>query len=143
MRRTLLVLVLSFGALACSGDDGGGGGDLVAFCASLAETGEGDFLTGLQPTDPAALEDARERLQDLKKKFPLIQEVRGRGLMLGAALSIPGAPLVLEGLKRGLILNCTQETVLRFVPPLIITEREIDEGIGILEGILADAGGGS
>jgi acetylornithine aminotransferase len=63
--------------------------------------------------------------------------------MLGAALSTPGAPLVLEGLKRGLILNCTQDTVLRFVPPLIITEKEIDEGIGILEGILADAGGRS
>jgi predicted acetylornithine/succinylornithine family transaminase len=83
------------------------------------------------------------RLQELKKKFPVIQEVRGRGLMLGAALSTPGAPLVLEGLKRGLILNCTQDTVLRFVPPLIITEKEIDEGIGILEGILADAGGRS
>jgi acetylornithine aminotransferase len=42
-----------------------------------------------------------------------------------------------------LILNCTQDTVLRFVPPLIITDKEIDEGIGILEGILADAGGRS
>lgn len=79
-----------------------------------------------------------EGLRTLQKKHPVIREVRGKGLMLGATLSVPGAPVVLEGLKRGLILNCTQDTVLRFVPPLILSEKEADEGLAVLDGILGD-----
>jgi acetylornithine/N-succinyldiaminopimelate aminotransferase len=61
------------------------------------------------------------------------REVRGRGLMLGAVLDRPGAPLVARCLAEGLLVNCTAERVLRFLPPLVITREEVDEGLAILE----------
>jgi len=79
-----------------------------------------------------------ERLELLKEKFPIISEVRGIGLLIGAQLSIPGADIVKKALERGLLINVAQECVLRFVPPLIVSKGEIDEMIGILEGILAE-----
>ena len=75
----------------------------------------------------------RARLRDLAARYPFITEVRGQGLMVGAQLSIPGAPIVVEAMKRGLLLNCTHETVLRFLPPYIVTEKEVDEALRILE----------
>jgi len=79
-----------------------------------------------------------ERLEGLKVRFPVITEVRGIGLLIGAQLSIPGADIVKKALEQGLLINVAQERVLRFVPPLIVTKGEIDEMIGILEGILAE-----
>ncbi|WP_243372082.1 acetylornithine transaminase [Geotalea sp. SG265] len=77
-------------------------------------------------------------LEGLKKRFPVITEVRGIGLMIGAELSIPGGDIVKKALERGLLLNVTHDTVLRFVPPLIVGKQEVDEMIGILSGILAE-----
>jgi acetylornithine/succinyldiaminopimelate/putrescine aminotransferase len=79
------------------------------------------------------------RLLELKSRFPVIQEVRGIGLMIGMDLSIPGQPLVVQALKKGLVINCVQEKTLRFLPPLIITPREIDDGIKILTEVFAEA----
>jgi acetylornithine/N-succinyldiaminopimelate aminotransferase len=84
-----------------------------------------------------------ERLQALKKKYPLIVEVRGEGLMLGMDLNCAARLLVEAGLQRGLILNAAQEKTLRFVPPLIISPQEIDEGLKILEDILIQVGAAS
>jgi len=58
--------------------------------------------------------------------------------MIGMQLSVPAAEIVKKALSRGLLLNVAQDTVLRFVPPLIVTAAEIDEMIQILEGILAE-----
>ena len=77
-------------------------------------------------------------LEGLKGKFPFITEVRGIGLMIGMELSVPAGDIVKKALKRGLLLNVAQDRVLRFVPPLIVTKREVDEMIGILEGILSE-----
>ncbi|HBG04561.1 MAG TPA: aspartate aminotransferase family protein, partial [Geobacter sp.] len=77
-------------------------------------------------------------LEELKRKFPAITEVRGIGLMIGVELSIPGADIVKKALERGLLLNCAQEKVLRFVPPLIVGKREADEMLAILTGILEE-----
>ncbi len=82
-----------------------------------------------------------ERLQELQKKHPVIREVRGQGLMIGVDLEIPSRPLVEAALAEGLILNAPQEKVLRFVPPLIISKKEIDEAIDILDDVFAAAGG--
>lgn len=89
------------------------------------------------------LENAREmgeyligRLEQLKTKFAFIVEVRGIGLMIGAELSIPGADIVKAALTQGLLLNVAQDRVLRFLPPLTVGKSEIDEMLGILEGIL-------
>lgn len=74
----------------------------------------------------------------LGRKYPFVTEVRGIGLMIGMGLSIPGGDIVKKGHERGLLLNVTHDTVLRFVPPLTVTKQEIDTMIGILDGILAE-----
>ncbi len=80
----------------------------------------------------------RSRLGELVGRYPFITEVRGIGLMVGMGLSIPGADIIRKGHERGLLLNCTHDTVLRFVPPLVVTKDEIDEMMLILDGILVE-----
>ena len=63
--------------------------------------------------------------------------MRGKGLILGAELEREGAPIVEACLKEGLLINTTGGKVLRFIPPLIVTKAEIDEGFTILEKVLA------
>lgn len=75
-------------------------------------------------------------LEALQKKYPFIVEVRGIGLMIGMNLAIPGGDIVKKGHDRGVLLNVTHDTVLRFVPPLTVTKQEVNEMIGILDGIL-------
>ena len=58
--------------------------------------------------------------------------------MLGFKLKISGLPLVKELLKHGLIANCIQDKILRFLPPLIITKKHIDEAIKILDIVFKD-----
>jgi len=78
-------------------------------------------------------------LEALQEKFPkLVKNVRGIGLMIGMGLHIPGADIVKKGHERGLLLNVTHDTVLRFVPPLTVTKAEVDGMIGILSGIFAE-----
>jgi acetylornithine aminotransferase len=77
-------------------------------------------------------------LEKLQKRFPVIQEVRGIGLMIGVSLAIPGGEIVKKGHAKGLLLNCTHDTVLRFVPPLVVGKGEIDEMIAILATIFAE-----
>jgi predicted acetylornithine/succinylornithine family transaminase len=68
-----------------------------------------------------------ERLKKLKNDFPdSITEARGKGLMLGLELTKEGGKVVELCAKRGMLINCTAGSVLRFTPPLIITEKEID-----------------
>ncbi len=78
----------------------------------------------------------KRRLEELQKEFPsIVAEVRGIGLLVGLELTRDGAPLVKECMERGLLINCTAGNILRFMPPLIITEKEIDQLIDSLEQI--------
>ncbi|MCK4859952.1 MAG: aspartate aminotransferase family protein [Candidatus Omnitrophica bacterium] len=77
-----------------------------------------------------------EKLRELKEKYPFIKEVRGKGLMWGIELSIEGTEIVQKCLDKGLLINCTQEKILRIMPSLIIKKKEIDKGIGILAEVL-------
>jgi acetylornithine/N-succinyldiaminopimelate aminotransferase len=80
-----------------------------------------------------------EGLKKLQAKYPAkVREVRGRGLLLGMELYKPGAELVTKALGKGLIINCTAGNVLRFVPPLIITEQEIDQLLKGLDALLVE-----
>ena len=79
----------------------------------------------------------RERLEHLAQRHTTIRQVRGLGLMLGAELDRPGGPVVERCLRSGLVINCTAERVLRFLPPLVITRAELDEGLAILDRALA------
>ena len=82
----------------------------------------------------------KTRLIELQKKYPAqISEIRGEGLILGAQLDKPkisGVEIVNECMKRGAIINCTVGTVLRFIPPLIITNAQVGEVINILDDVL-------
>ena len=75
----------------------------------------------------------RERIDGWRASLPMIQDVRGVGLIIGIELDRPGRPLVAAALERGLVINCTADKVIRILPPLTITEAEVDEGLGILE----------
>ena len=75
-------------------------------------------------------------LLELKDRLPNVKDVRGMGLLQGMELSIEGAPVVADCLNRGLLVNCTMDRVLRFVPPLIITQHEIDRLIDVLADVL-------
>ena len=77
-------------------------------------------------------------LEKLKAKFSFITEIRGRGLLLALGLTDNIAEeLVLACLKEGLLVNPVKPNALRFMPPLIITEKDVDEALGILEIVLA------
>jgi len=78
-----------------------------------------------------------QRLEGLQKKYSFIQEVRGKGLMVGVEFTREVKGTVNELLKQGFLINCTSDTVMRFVPPLIITPAEIDRLIAALDGIFS------
>ena len=71
-------------------------------------------------------------LSALQAELPVIKEVRGLGLMWGLELTQEGTPMVAACRERGLLLNCTQGNVIRLLPPLVITDQELDAAIGIL-----------
>ena len=77
------------------------------------------------------------KLNDLARKHGFVKEVRGFGLMLGVELTVPGKQLVLDAMKEGLLINCTHDTVLRFLPPYNVTEKEIDQALKILGRLFA------
>jgi acetylornithine/N-succinyldiaminopimelate aminotransferase len=70
----------------------------------------------------------------------LVKEVRGAGLMWGLELTRDAAAVVPAGLERGVVVNRTAETVVRLLPPLVITEPEVDEALGRLDAALGAAG---
>ncbi len=77
-------------------------------------------------------------LETLQHKYHFVKEVRGIGLMIGMALDISAGDIVRKGHERGVLLNVTHDTVLRFVPPLTVTKQEIDQMIKILDSIFAE-----
>jgi acetylornithine aminotransferase len=80
----------------------------------------------------------RSRLDELKRRHAVIDEVRGRGLLLGLRLACDGDPFVLKCLEKGFLINCVQGNILRFVPPLIVTPEEIDALIDCLDQLFSD-----
>ncbi|MGC1367755.1 MAG: aspartate aminotransferase family protein [Candidatus Acidiferrum sp.] len=108
-----------------------GGGPLA--CAAALE-----FLNIVE--DEKLLENIRERgaelrdgLSALAAKFPFIREIRGEGLILGIELSIEGAPFVQQSMLRGLLINCTHDFTLRFLPPFLVTRAQVRQFLRLLE----------
>jgi acetylornithine/N-succinyldiaminopimelate aminotransferase len=79
----------------------------------------------------------RAQLEALRAELPVIREVRGEGLILAIELETSGKAVVRQALEAGVIINCTQDKVLRFLPPLIIEPKHVDELIAVLRPILA------
>lgn len=114
-----------------------GGGPLI--CATALE-----FLNVVE--DDALLDNIRERgaqlrvgLQKLAKQFDFIRDIRGEGLILGVDLSMDGAPFVEEALRKGLLINCTHEHILRLLPPFITRARDVEEFLRKFQLVLAKA----
>jgi predicted acetylornithine/succinylornithine family transaminase len=113
------------------------GGNCLACAAGVAviEAIEEDNL--LQ--NAAGLgEYARDTLLALKQKHSIIDSVRGIGLMIGVQLTGPGSEIVDRCLDKGLRINCTHETVIRLMPPMIATNEQIDTAIDILDCVLTE-----
>ncbi|MBN3038410.1 MAG: aspartate aminotransferase family protein [Candidatus Omnitrophica bacterium] len=81
-----------------------------------------------------------KKLTLLKAKYNIMKEVRGKGLMLGVELYKPGKTIYEECLHRGLLINCTHQTVLRIMPQLAVSKKEIDKAISILEAVFQKEG---
>lgn len=80
----------------------------------------------------------KEKLSGLKAKYPFVTDVRGEGLILGAELTFPCREIVNRCLEAGFIINCTSDKVLRFLPPYIITRKEISKFIKALDRIFSE-----
>jgi acetylornithine/N-succinyldiaminopimelate aminotransferase len=77
-----------------------------------------------------------KKLLAVKEKFPVVKEVRGKGLILGMELAGDGGPVVPKMMEKGILINCTMGNVLRFLPALIVTEEEVDQVVEALEEVL-------
>lgn len=126
-------------AAAAFGDHGSTyGGNLLACRAALVFLDE--LVSGGLMAHVARVGAHMEaELQRLKSRHPMIREVRGAGLMWGLDLDRPAAPIVDAAIQRGLLVNRTADTVIRLLPPYIITVEEIDEAMGLLEAALIAA----
>lgn len=77
-----------------------------------------------------------ERLEELKKKHPVIKEIRGMGLMIGAELTIEGKDIVEACFKEKVLINCAHGHVLRLMPGMIVTKKQVDRAIKILDKVM-------
>jgi acetylornithine/succinyldiaminopimelate/putrescine aminotransferase len=96
-----------------------------------------DVLEGLLPDIQKLGGYFHVELNELARKHAFVKEVRGFGLMIGMELTVPGKQLVLHAMKEGLLINCTHDTVLRFLPPYTVMEKEIDQAVKVLAKLFA------
>ena len=111
------------------------GGNPLVCAAALAvlETIEKENLLQ-QVQDKGAL--LYSLLAALQKKYSIIKEIRGIGLMLGIELTMPGAEIVRQCLDKGLIVNCTHDTVIRFLPAMTISREQLMQAVEIFETVI-------
>jgi len=76
------------------------------------------------------------RLQGLQTAYPVIKAVRGKGLILGMEVAVPARGIVAACMERGLLVLTAGDDVVRFVPPLVFTEGDVDQAVTILEAAL-------
>ncbi|MEM1993973.1 MAG: aspartate aminotransferase family protein [Nitrososphaerales archaeon] len=79
-----------------------------------------------------------EGLEELRERHKVVREVRGRGLMLALELRFDVKNILLSALKKGVILLYSGKNILRFLPPLVISEEEIEQGLMVLDELLAE-----
>jgi acetylornithine/N-succinyldiaminopimelate aminotransferase len=129
-------------AAAAFGDHGSTyGGNLLACRAALVfleELVEGGLIAHVARVGA----HTEARLHALADRHPAIRHIRGAGLMWGLELDRPAAPVVDAAVQQGLLVNRTADTVIRLLPPYIITPGEMDEAIGLLDAALLAAFGG-
>ncbi len=101
------------------------GGNPVAAASGLVVMDE--LESGLMKQNKVSGDLLISKLKSIQQKFPdKIKDVRGMGLMIGIELCNPGQPLVDELIKQNVLVNCTNENVIRLLPPYVITSNEIE-----------------
>jgi acetylornithine/N-succinyldiaminopimelate aminotransferase len=113
------------------------GGNCLACAAGIAvieAIEEGNLLQNAAELG----EYTKEKLSQLKQKHFSIDSVRGIGLMIGVQLNCPCTEIVNKCLEKGLRVNCTSETVVRFMPPMIVTKEQINKAIDILDSVMTE-----
>lgn len=98
-----------------------------------------DILDELLPSIASVGGYFRMKLTELARRHSFVKEIRGQGLMIGVELEFPCKQLVLDGMKEGILFNCTHETVLRFLPPYILTEQDVDRAMTALGKVFKNA----
>jgi acetylornithine/N-succinyldiaminopimelate aminotransferase len=78
----------------------------------------------------------QQQLKAVAERYSVAREVRGRGLIQGLQLDVPARPIVEKALAEGVLLNSTQDTVLRFLPPFLLQEKHVDKGMRVLKKLL-------
>ena len=111
------------------------GGNSLAMAAGLA-TGQLIEQDGLLENVRRNANHIRNRLAQLHEKLPVIRDVRICGMMIGIDLKIPSGPAVGACMERGVLVNSTQETVVRLLPALNITQEELNEGLDVVTDVL-------
>ncbi len=111
------------------------GGNPIAARAGIA-TIEAIEEEGLLDRAVQIGERFRRRLEPLVAELAIVKEVRVCGLMIGIELSIEGASIVQQCLERGLLINCTQHTVIRLLPAMTLSDDQVDEGCETLANVL-------
>lgn len=111
------------------------GGNPLACVAGLAAM-EVMLQDGVVENAARIGEYFKSRLLNIAARYAFVTEVRGLGLILGMDLTIEGKDIVDSCRERGLLINCIDNHILRFLPPLIIGEAEVDQALGILEQVL-------
>ena len=113
------------------GDHGSTFGGNPVSCAAAVAT--------LKQITPKLLTDITNKtkyfvkgLNELKKKYSCIKQIRNLGLLVGVELDFQGKDIVEFCIEKGLLINCTQGNILRFLPPFVITKKDIDKTIKIL-----------
>jgi predicted acetylornithine/succinylornithine family transaminase len=81
-------------------------------------------------------ESFRQRLAPLVDELAIVEQLRVCGLMIGLELGVEGAPIVQQCLDRGLLVNCTQQTVIRLLPAMTLSDEQLEEGCEILTDVL-------
>jgi predicted acetylornithine/succinylornithine family transaminase len=79
----------------------------------------------------------KKKMNELRKKYPVIEEIRGEGLLIGVQLSIDPIPVVAKCKDNGLLVIKAGHHTIRFIPPLVITQKDIDKAVSIFEKTLA------
>lgn len=111
------------------------GGNPLAMAAALA-TLEIMLQEGILDNCRKTGDYFLKELKKLEKKHALINDVRGKGLMLAVTLNMEAAEIVRECMQKGLLINSTGGKTLRFVPPLIITNKDVDQAVDILNEVM-------
>ena len=113
------------------------GGNSLAMAAGLA-TGEAIEREGLLQNVKDNADYVRERLEGVRETLPIIRELRICGMMIGIDLNIPSGPAVGKAMEKGVLLNATQDTVVRLLPALNITRGDLEEGLDVVISVLQD-----